>query len=203
MHLRSGNRPEVRQGRFNRFCDFLGHHSSMGTIPAFLRYPPVGRVNAKQKDFQDMPDVVKGFTAGFIATLSVTSVMMIKTQLGLASGLEVIGLLAKVADAPGQLLYGWLAHFAVGALVWGGVFGLASDRFPVSCIINGIGLGAIVWFIMMLVFFPVAGHSVFGIKLGPMVPVVSLGIHLVFGLVLGAVYQALQRPEPATAKYNR
>ncbi|NNJ76012.1 MAG: hypothetical protein HKP56_12720 [Anderseniella sp.] len=139
-----------------------------------------------------MDYVVKGFTAGFIATLVVTAMMTIKTQLGLAPGLDFINLLAKVVEAPGQPLYGWLAHFAVGMVVWGGLFALASDLVTGPYIAKGISFGVAGWLLMMFLFFPLAGHSVFGSDLGGMVAVVSFGLHMILGLALGAAYHGLQ-----------
>ena len=58
-----------------------------------------------------MSAVVKGFTAGFIATLVVTAMMTIKTHMGLAPGLDVIGILARVGELPGHPLYGLARSF--------------------------------------------------------------------------------------------
>lgn len=139
-----------------------------------------------------MDDVVKGFTAGFIATLVVTAMMTIKARMGLAPGLDVISLLAELVAAPGQPLYGWLAHFAVGMVVWGELFALASDLVPGPYIAKGISFGVAGWLLMMFLFFPLAGHSVFGSDLGGMVAVVSFGLHMIFGLALGVTYHGLQ-----------
>ncbi len=139
-----------------------------------------------------MNDAVKGMIAGFVATLAVTVMMTIKTWMGLAPGLDVISLLAKVVETPGRPLYGWLAHFAVGMVVWGSLFALASDLVPGPYIAKGISFGVAGWLVMMFLFFPLAGHSVLGSDLGGMVAVVSFGFHMIFGLVLGAAYHGLQ-----------
>ena len=108
-----------------------------------------------------MDDVVKGFTAGFIATLVVTAMMTIKARMGLAPGLDVISLLAELVAAPGQPLYGWLAHFAVGMVVWGGLFALASDLVPGPYVAKGISFGVAGWLLMMFLFFPLAVELLF------------------------------------------
>ena len=66
-----------------------------------------------------MDDVMKGFPADFIATLVVTAMMTIKTHMEFAPEVDVIGILARVGEVPGQPWYGWLAYFAVGILLWG------------------------------------------------------------------------------------
>jgi hypothetical protein len=40
-----------------------------------------------------------------------------------------------------------------------------------------------------------AGAGVFGLNLGLMVPIATLGLHVVFGLVLGGVFGALLSDE--------
>jgi hypothetical protein len=41
---------------------------------------------------------------------------------------------------------------------------------------------------MMLVVMPMAGAGSFGLGLGIMAPLVTLALHIVFGLVLGGIY---------------
>jgi hypothetical protein len=54
--------------------------------------------------------------------------------------------------------------------------------------LKGAIVGATGWLIAMLAMMPMAGKGAFDMKLGPMVPVMSLGMHLVFGAVLGLVF---------------
>ena len=86
--------------------------------------------------------------------------------------------------------------------MWGGLFALASDLVPGPYIAKGMSFGIAGWLLMMFAFFPLAGHPVFGSDLGAMVPTVSFGLHMVFGLVLGAAYQALQGSQPTIEKFN-
>ena len=138
-----------------------------------------------------MDDVLKGFVAGFAGTIVLSIMMIVKAQMGVAPGFDVIAILAQVVEAPGQPFYGWLAHFAVGIFLWGGLFALASDVIPGPYAIKGIAFGIAGWLLMMLVFLPIAGHPVFGTDLGTMVPVMSLVLHVIFGLVLGLVYRSM------------
>jgi hypothetical protein len=58
-----------------------------------------------------------GIIAGFIATLALSAV-----HEPVALVTEAVGVRAPVA--------GWLFHFFVGTLLWGGVFGLLHDWLP-------------------------------------------------------------------------
>lgn len=138
-----------------------------------------------------MDDVLKGFVAGFVATAILSILMVIKTQAGIATGFSVIDVLSAVVERPGEPAFGWVAHFAVGVLLWGGLFAIASDLVPGTYLIKGVIFGVAAWLLMMLVFFPYAGHQLFGTDLGGIVPVATLVLHVVFGVVLGLTYQAL------------
>ena len=54
---------------------------------------------------------------------------------------------------------------------------------------------------MMIVMMPIAGAGLFGQRLGMMTPVVTLVLHLVFGVVLGGVYGLLGDKPRSTAGY--
>jgi len=47
------------------------------------------------------------------------------------------------------------------------------------------------WMLMMVVVMPMAGAGLFGLSMGIAAPVMTLMMHLVFGVVLGATYGAL------------
>jgi hypothetical protein len=48
---------------------------------------------------------------------------------------------------------------------------------------------------MMIAMMPMAGEGFFGSHLGMMSPITTLLLHVIYGVVLGAVY-ALERPDP-------
>jgi hypothetical protein len=50
------------------------------------------------------------------------------------------------------------------------------------------------WLGMMIIVMPMAGAGLFGMNLGIMAPVMTLVLHVVFGAVLGAVYQMRAKP---------
>ena len=47
---------------------------------------------------------------------------------------------------------------------------------------------------MMVMVMPMAGAGLFGMAFGVMAPMMTLVLHIVFGAVLGAVYQAQAKP---------
>ena len=49
------------------------------------------------------------------------------------------------------------------------------------------------WLVMMLVLMPMAGAGLFGLRLGTMAPLMTLVLHLIFGIVLGWTYGQLRR----------
>ena len=48
---------------------------------------------------------------------------------------------------------------------------------------------------MMIIMMPMAGAGLFGMSLGIMAPLMTLMLHLIFGLVLGWIY-GLEHPDP-------
>src|SRR5882724_8629586 len=71
-----------------------------------------------------------GIIAGFIATLALSAV-----HEPVALVTEAVGVRAPVA--------GWLFHFFVGTLLWGGVFGLLHDLLPGPSWIRGVIFAAV------------------------------------------------------------
>ena len=58
---------------------------------------------------------------------------------------------------------------------------------------KGIVLGIAACLMMMVAVLPMAGAGVFGLNLGIMAPVMTLILHIIFGAVLGLVFQG-RRP---------
>lgn len=125
-----------------------------------------------------------GMAAGFIATVILSAFMLMKNAMGLMPQLNMIGMIAGLMNSSQSVA--WMVHLAVGTVLYGGVFGwLAPAIGDFAWWIEGAILGAVGWLIAMLVLMPMADNGVFGLKLGPMVPVMALVMHLVFGAVLG------------------
>jgi hypothetical protein len=130
---------------------------------------------------------LKGMIAGFIATLVVTVLLLINNAIGLMPGIDLIRLLVRLGTLTTPAA--WMDHFIVGVVVWGLLFaaydGLASRPAPW---LKGIIFGVFAWVVMMVTFLPLAGAGFFGSRIGTSAVIGLLGLHLVYGLVLGVVY---------------
>lgn len=137
-----------------------------------------------------MTNVGSGIIAGFVATAVLSIIMIIKAAAGLLPELDIIQMLSGMLG--GAPVMGWVAHFSIGALLWGTVFAVLNDSIPGnSQITKGLALSIVAWLLMMVIVMPIAGAGVFGLNIGIMAPVMTLVLHLVYGAVLGWVYAML------------
>jgi len=135
--------------------------------------------------------LLRGFGAGWVATVVLSLAMLCKSKAGVLPKFNAIPAIAHILGAP--VVYGWLGHFAIGVVLWGGLFALIADRLPpVGGAGKGLIFGVFAWVAMMVIFMPVAGYGFLGLALGPPAAVnlalALLILHLVYGFVLGAVY---------------
>lgn len=138
-------------------------------------------------------NTVKGMLAGFVATIVVSALMLTKSAMGLIPELNIILMLTDLVGLRTPAA-GWLVHFAIGTVMWGGLFAWFNPRLPgKSYVMRGIAFAFSVWLLMMLVFMPIAGAGLFATRLGIMAPTMTLMLHLIFGAVLGAIY-SYERP---------
>jgi len=144
-----------------------------------------------------MNTYIAGVAAGVIATVVLSALMMLKGMMGMMPDLDVIGMLSGMMGAAAAI--GWIAHFVIGAvygLIFAGVFGTVDMG---GAVLRGIGLGIVGWLVMMIVLMPMVGGGLFGLSMpsGMMVPVATLILHVIFGVVFGVTYAALR---PGTTK---
>jgi uncharacterized membrane protein YagU involved in acid resistance len=89
----------------------------------------------------------------------------------------------------GSMMMGWVAHFVIGAVIYGLVFANLRGALPGgSDVIKGIVLGIVGWLVMMLAIMPMMGAGLFAMNMGMMATVATLVLHVIFGLVLGLTY---------------
>ena len=120
-----------------------------------------------------------GIVAGFIATLVVAGLH------------EAVSLLTESVGMPTPAL-GWLFHFFVGTLLWGGTFGFAHDYLAGPSWLRGVTFAVGAALLVMLVVMPLSGAGLFGVDLGGVaVPLVVALIHIVYGATLGLIYGKL------------
>jgi hypothetical protein len=136
-----------------------------------------------------MTNLKNGFLAGFIATAVLSAMMVIKSMMGVMPQLDVAAMIGMMMGVP--VAVGWIIHFMIGTIAWGGGFALLYDMIPGgSPIGKGIAFGVVAWLGMMVMIMPMAGAGFFGMNMGLMAPMMTLVLHIVFGAVLGFVYQS-------------
>jgi hypothetical protein len=137
-------------------------------------------------------DVQAGLIAGFIATVVLSILMIVKSSVGLMPELNPIEDIVHVADEPTgaqlPLPFGWVGHFVLGTVAWGILYAVLHGSLPGSPAVKGIIFGALAWLAMMIFFMPLAGHGLFALSLGPQATVATLVLHLIYGAVLGVAY---------------
>ena len=139
-------------------------------------------------------NVVKGMVAGFVATIVLSALMVMKSMMGLMPQLDVITMLTKMMGGSSHAI-GWIAHFMIGTVIWGGLFAWLDPQIPGRAHwLKGVIFAVGAWLLMMIAVMPMAGAGLFGANLGMMAPVMTLVLHIIFGAVLGGVYGA-ERPE--------
>ncbi|WP_321884069.1 DUF6789 family protein [Burkholderia cepacia] len=134
-------------------------------------------------------EIGRGTFAGFVATVVLSILMVMKHSMGVMPELDPIGMISYMLHMSTPLI-GWVMHFMIG-IVWGVAFALTSRVFPGAFWLKGMLFAVVPWLIMMFVMMPMAGAGPFGLDMGMAVPVMTLMLHLVFGAVLGAVYGML------------
>lgn len=139
-------------------------------------------------------DIAKGMIAGAVATAAVSVLMVLWDALALPTDLDIIALLAQWLG--GGAVLGWIAHGLIGTVLWGGLFAVAERGLPGSASVRGILFGLGAWLLMMLVFLPWAGGGVFSARFAhPSLMIAgTLGLHVVYGWILGFVHGRLIAP---------
>ena len=142
-----------------------------------------------------MQNISAGLVAGFVATVVLSAMMIAKGMMGVMPELDVIAMLSMMMGAPAAV--GWLAHFMIGTLAWGGGFAVLYALIPGgTALLKGIVFGIAAWLGMMIMVMPMAGVGLFGMTMGLMAPMMTLVLHVIFGAVLGVTYH--MRAAPAT-----
>jgi len=143
-----------------------------------------------------MSNSLRGMIAGFVATLVLSAILLLKSSMDLVPELNLIRLLVNLGSISN--VQAWMDHFIVGVVVWGLLFG-AYDALAArpAYWLKGIIFGVFAWIVMGLLFMPLAKAGIFGYRLGPMAAVVTLFYHLVYGAVLGVTYGLLTAWAPA------
>ena len=127
--------------------------------------------------------------SGFIATFAASAMMQMNKDIGDIPSLHIARSLSNLIGDAGRLLPGWIAHFVLGTFVFSLIYALIERRLPVrSPALKGLLFGMLLWLGMMAVFMPLTGAGFFAIDRGVVLPVATLVLNLVYGVVLGSLY---------------
>lgn len=135
-------------------------------------------------------------TAGFVATVVLSICQMAAHAAGLLPTFDLIGLVANLVSlftggTPNPIA-GWAVHFFIGTILWGGGYSIVEPNLPGAPAVRGMVFSAGAWLVLMIIVMPVAGAGLFGLSLGPSVPIAILILHMIFGATLGIVYAKSQ-----------
>jgi len=140
----------------------------------------------------------KAIGAGFIATVILSIIMVLKTVMGVMPQMNAIAMLTQMAHGmagmPASPVVGWVLHFVIGSILWGVLYALLYAKLPgASALPKALGFSVLAWLLMMVVVMPMAGQGIFGLAIGPMASVATLMLHLIWGVALGMTYRVLTR----------
>lgn len=144
--------------------------------------------------------IVHGMIAGLLGTVVLSALMMAKGMMGVMPDLDPVHMLSDmIAQKMGMepnMIIGWVMHFMIGSVAWGGAFAAFNNALPGSSqIAKGISLGVAAWFMMMIGPMPMSGAGLFGLNIGAMASVMTFVFHIVFGVVMGKTFEKLHGVE--------
>jgi hypothetical protein len=125
-----------------------------------------------------MDKIGRGIIAGFLATIALSAI------------LDPIAMIVRTAGVLSPTL-GWLLHFLVGTLVWGAGFALVHDWLRGPSWLRGIVFGVGAWLLVVITAVAARRFGLFGFEVGFATPLAMLAIHVVFGGLLGGIYDLL------------
>jgi len=147
-----------------------------------------------------MSTIIAGIKAGFIGTVALSAIMIVKDMMGVMPELNVIHMLANMMGM--SVMLGWVMHFMIGSFIWGIGFTVIYTLLPgKSATTKGISFGILAWLGMMIMVMPMAGAGIFGLNMGIVAPMMTLMLHVIFGWVMGRVFasqKVADDSEPAT-----
>jgi Family of unknown function (DUF6789) len=122
-----------------------------------------------------MDKIGRGIIAGFLATIALSAM------------LDPIAMVVRTSGILSPPL-GWLLHFLVGTLVWGAGFALVHDWLRGPSWLRGILFGIGAWLLVVITVVTMTRLGLFGVELGFATPLAMLAVHVVFGALLGGIY---------------
>jgi hypothetical protein len=137
-------------------------------------------------------DLRKGAVAGLVATIPVALIAVLKQVLGFIPQIDLIDILTRLTGIPWSGT-GWVLLFVIGAILGMGFASLdahVADTTALGEMIRGAFFGFLLWVMLMIILVPLYNSEGFGTAFAGGV----LAACLIFGVVMGAVYERM-RPE--------
>ena len=135
-------------------------------------------------------NIPQSMLANLAATIVLAVLMVMKSMMGLMPQLDVIAMLSSMMNGPAAV--GWAGHFMIGTIVFGIAFALLRRSLPGKTnLVKGVVFGLGAWAMMMIAVMPMAGVGLFGLNLGIVAPVMTLILHVIYGIVLGLTFERL------------
>lgn len=145
-----------------------------------------------------MPMGWKASIAGLAGSLVLSAIFVMFKASGMFEQLDVITLIDRLGSIGRTAA--WVDHFIVGTLLWGPIFAaFVATTSPRPRWQKGLAFSVLAWVAMMVLFMPVVGAGLFGFRAGLFTPVGMLALHLIYGLVLGVVFEFLDAKFPTKA----
>ncbi len=137
--------------------------------------------------------IIAGMVAGLAGTVVLSLLMLTKGWLPQLDPVVMLDGVARSVFSDLQIpvpLAGWLWHFVIGTLWWGPLFALMAPILPgQQPWQKGLYFGFGASLLIMLMIMPLAGAGYFGMDLSTLQVLVTVLLHLAYGLVLGMVFQ--------------
>lgn len=135
-------------------------------------------------------NIPQSMLANLAATIVLSLLMVVKSMMGLMPQLDIITMLSSMMNGPAA--FGWVGHFMIGVVVFGFAFAFLHKFIPGKTnLVKGIVFAVGAWAMMMIAIMPMAGAGLFGMKLGMAAPVMTLMLHVIYGVVLGLTFEKL------------
>jgi len=139
------------------------------------------------------PDPIRSMAGGFAGTAAMTMMMyFVAPMMGL--NMDIAAMLAPLVG--GSWMAGMIAHFVNGTVIFPLVYVFVLyGVLPGSPVVKGIAWGIVLWLLAQTVVMPMMGAGFFSANMGGMMAVMgSLGGHVLYGAILGAIAGGPERP---------
>ena len=147
-------------------------------------------------------DLFKSIGIGIVTAILLSGVIVPALRFGISPLPKPLGLAfaETLVGRPLPLPVGLLFHVAYVAF-WSVVF-VSLFRQSLT-LLNALTLGLVLWFFVLVIFFPVVGWGVFGLAVGPKLIIASLVPHALFAAFLWGLCRLTFTPQSHGALPHR